>query len=54
MLIPWTLTEALSITKAAVEVAGGETIGRWLSSGSPRMVIEEPLLVKLRTVTCSA
>ena len=48
------LTEALAITKAAVEAAGGETTGRWLNAGSEKIVIEEPLLVKLRTVTCSA
>ena len=52
--MPWMLTEALAIRNAAVEAAGGETTGVRPDAGSARIVMDEPLLVKLRTVTCSA
>ena len=40
--------------KAAVENAGGEMTAKAPTPGSVKMEIEDPFMVKLRTVTCSA
>jgi hypothetical protein len=54
MVRPITLTEALRMTKAAVDALGGSSTGRSPDAGSAKMEMEEPLFVKFCTVTCSA
>ena len=53
MLIPITLTDALTITNAAVEFAGGLTVGVNPLVGSAKIAIDEALTTKFCTVTCS-
>src|ERR1700731_81676 len=54
MLMPKTLIDEFAITNAAVALARrGDTVGVGFA-GSPKIAIEEALIVKFATVTCSA
>src|SRR5580700_11105343 len=52
MLMPNTLIDEFAITNTAVEFARGDTVGVGFA-GSPKIAIDEALIEKFATVTCS-